>query len=59
MTKARLTGIDKNKSPEYKKRSYEKPLIILLHTGANKIGHNVHSFQTFEGGSYPTTHGPS
>ena len=59
MTKENHNEQEQNECPKNKKGSYEKPFLISLNTSTNEIGHNVFSFQTFEGGSYPTTHGPS
>lgn len=60
MNKEELKDLEKKECSVYRKRSYTKPILLPLNnTGANQIGHNVHSHQTFEGGSYPTTHGPS
>jgi hypothetical protein len=39
------------------KLPWNAPLLFDLNGETTKT--NVHSFQTFEGGSYPTTHGPS
>lgn len=60
MIKKSQLDLERMECSEQRRKVYVQPILILLnHTGPTEIRNNVHSFQSFEGGSYPTTHGPS